>query len=141
MVLSHVMMSPAGTTIACCLVSCLPLRVAGHSSSEVLSLQSSPWLKNLEIVVNFLFVKEQSSVTFFGRREKINTYSKVVHENQNSKTSYCQACMLCTNYRTSAVYLPFCRFTEFSGNKLSPYDVGRSRTYTCYSLVTSVEAE
>jgi hypothetical protein len=105
MVLSHVMMSPAGTTIACCLVSCLPLRVAGHSSSEVLSLQSSPWLKNLEIVVNFLFVKEQSSVRFFGRREKINTYSKVVHENQNGKTCHTVRPVCCVPITELRLYI------------------------------------
>jgi hypothetical protein len=52
MVLSHMMMGQVGTTIACCLVSCLHLRFAGQSSSEILSRQSSQWLKNLKIIVS-----------------------------------------------------------------------------------------
>lgn len=48
MVLSHEMMGQVGTTISCCLVSCLHLRAAGQSSYGVLSRQSSQWLKNLK---------------------------------------------------------------------------------------------
>lgn len=71
MVLSHVMTGQVGTTIACCLVSCLHLSVVGQSSYGNLSRQSSQWLKNLKIIVNFN-LSENEDVSLFQYREQRN---------------------------------------------------------------------